>query len=245
VIPFRVTVSSYVIQRGTEFIICDIGGSTADISAYKVISAEVNIRLREMNVPSCKYAGGVRVDEVFKEYLFKKLLDGGANDQDEVEMMLYDGLRDFQRSTKLEFHSPTDAYKVQVGLRHLNDEGLRIKRGIMTVPGEHVETFFIPSVTDIIAAIRDRFGQSNISLIILAGGCGENQYLQNRLAEAFSDDCEVVCANPTNSKAVAIGGLHLLVAASGSVLVERKNRTWKTWATNFMTRTKSLIGFDN
>jgi len=73
------------LTRGTEFIICDIGGSTADISAYKVISADVNIRLREMNVPSCKYAGGVRVDEIFKEYLFKKLLDGEANDRGEVE----------------------------------------------------------------------------------------------------------------------------------------------------------------
>jgi len=82
-----------------------------------------------------KYAGGVRVDEVFKEYLFEKLLEGEANDQDGVEAMLYDGLRDFQRSTKLEFLSPTDAYKVQVGVRHLNDDGLQIKRGVMTIPG--------------------------------------------------------------------------------------------------------------
>jgi len=231
---------------GTEFIICDAGGSTADISAYKVISAGVNVRLREMNVPSCKYAGGVRVDEVFKEYLFEKLLEGGVNDQGEVEAMLYDGLRDFQRSTKLEFLSPTDAYKVQVGVRHLNDDGLQIKRGVMTIPGEQVKTFFIPSVTDMIAAILERFGPDNrISLIILAGGFGENPYLRSRLAETFRDNCEIVCANPTNSKAVAIGGLHLLVGEAGSVLVERKNRTWKTWATNFMTRMKSLVGSDD
>ena len=82
-----------------------------------------------------KYAGGVRVDEIFKQYLFEKLLDGEVNDQGEVDTMLYDGLRDFQRSTKLEFLSPTDADKVQVGSRHLNDDGLRIKRGVMTVPG--------------------------------------------------------------------------------------------------------------
>jgi len=84
-----------------------------------------------------KYAGGVRVDEVFKEHLVEKLMGGEVmiDDQDEVGAMLYDGLRDFQHSTKLEFHSPTDAYKVQVGVRHLNDDGLQIKRGIMTIPG--------------------------------------------------------------------------------------------------------------
>jgi len=53
----------------------------------------------------------------------------------------------------------------------------------------------------------------------------------------FSHTC--LCSS---SKAVAIGGLHLLVGEAGSVLVERKNRTWKTWATDFMTRVKSLVG---
>ena len=82
-----------------------------------------------------KYAASVRVDEVFKEYLSEKLLEGEANDQGKVEAMLYDGLCDFQRSTKLEFLSPTDTYNVRVGASHVNDDGLRIKRGVMTIPG--------------------------------------------------------------------------------------------------------------
>jgi hypothetical protein len=82
-----------------------------------------------------KYAGGVRVDEKFKERLFDKLLEGEVGDQDEIEAMVSDGLRDFQRSAKLEFLSPDNDCKVQVGLRRLNDEVLRIKRGVMTIPG--------------------------------------------------------------------------------------------------------------
>jgi hypothetical protein len=45
----------FVLKLGTEFIICDAGGSTADISAYKVISTGRNTRLREMDLPSCEY----------------------------------------------------------------------------------------------------------------------------------------------------------------------------------------------
>lgn len=33
-----------------------------------------------------------------------------------------------------------------------------------------------------------------------------------------------------------------MVGESGSVLVERKNRAWKTWATDFLTRVKVLAG---
>jgi hypothetical protein len=46
----------FVLKLGTEFIICDAGGSTADISAYKVISTGRNTRLREIDLPSCEYA---------------------------------------------------------------------------------------------------------------------------------------------------------------------------------------------
>ena len=77
----------------------------------------------------------MRVDEIFKEYLSKKLLDGKANDQGAVDAILYDSLRDFRHSTKLGFRSPTGSYKVQVGGRQLNDDGLQIKFGVMTIPG--------------------------------------------------------------------------------------------------------------
>ena len=82
-----------------------------------------------------KYAGGVRVDENFTRHLSDKLHKGEFEDEGEIEAMLLDGLRDFQRSAKLEFLSPANVYKVQVGIRHLNDEGLRIKRGVMSIPG--------------------------------------------------------------------------------------------------------------
>jgi len=55
--------------------------------------------------------------------------------QGKIAPMLFDGLCDFQHSTKLEFLSPANVYKVQVGVRHLNDGGLRIKQGVMTIPG--------------------------------------------------------------------------------------------------------------
>src|ERR1700733_444452 len=41
----------------------------------------------------------------------------------------------------------------------------------------------------------------------------------------------VLCSS---SKAVAIGGVHLLAREAGSVLVERKIRMWKTKLTNFI-----------
>jgi hypothetical protein len=95
-----------------------------------------------------KYAGGVRVDENFKEYLFEKLVGGEVGDQNEIEVMLADGLRDFQRVTKLEFLSPANVGKVRVGIRRLNDDNLRIKRGVMSIPGcDTIPTHSINGVT--------------------------------------------------------------------------------------------------
>ena len=49
----------FVLKPGTEFIICDVGGSTADISAYRMVSAGGGARLLEMNLPSCEYSMSV------------------------------------------------------------------------------------------------------------------------------------------------------------------------------------------
>lgn len=87
-----------------------------------------------------RYAGGVRVDENFRGYLTDKLLDGEVGDQGEIAAMVLDGLTDFQHSTKLEFLSPQNVYKVHVGVRRLNDEGLGIKRGVMAILGCDINT---------------------------------------------------------------------------------------------------------
>jgi len=113
-----------------------------------------------MDLPSCEYAGGVRVDENFKDYLSEKLVEGEVGDQNEIEAMLVDGLRHIQCLTKSEFLSPANVGNVQVGARHVNDDGMRIKRGVMFIPGKEVEAFFVPSVTDMIAAILGHFGRT-------------------------------------------------------------------------------------
>jgi len=197
--------------------------------------------LEEVDLPSCEYAGGVLVDKRCENYLFNALSTAQI-EHDIVEEVVHDGLANFQEASKLSFSSPANPSNIKIGGIRMNHEGLRVRRGVMTVPGADMGQFFLPSVQKITATLRERVGTNRIEFILLAGGFGDNPYLKNSLKEIFATECQVLSGNPTNSKPVAIGALNLLTGEPGSVIVHRKNRTWKTWLTDFTSRVKMLVG---
>lgn len=106
--------------------------------------------------------------------------------------------------------------------------------------------------------------------IILTGGFGESPYLKREIGDQFSARAGIVVANsskhvlhsflllqmtsslikspcfitmptPFSSKAVAVGAL-MLVIGGGSVTVDRVERPYKTWATDFLNMGKLLVG---
>ena len=83
---------------------------------------------------SGKYAGGVLVDKRCKNHLFNALSTAQIED-DIVDEAVHDGLVNFQETSKLSFSSPANPSKIKIGGIRMNNEGLRVRRGVMTVPG--------------------------------------------------------------------------------------------------------------
>jgi len=223
------------ITAGTQFIVCDGGGSTADISAYRVIKANISneVSLAEIGIPSCVDGGGVRVDGNFTAYLRRELTAiPDFEDTEAIPDILSDGHRDFESRCKRTFTSPSKSCTVRIGGRRMNINGLNIARGVLTLDGTTVEQFFKPSVDEIIKEIQSRVRNQAIDFIILTGGFGESPYLRYALETRLNPTTRVIVANTPNSKAVAIGALRLLTEGPGRITISRTKRPWKTRVAN-------------
>ena len=82
-----------------------------------------------------KYAGGVRVDNDFREYLTRKFYNGSQTGDEYKDEMIEMGLQDFRRSAKTVFESSEDPCQVNIGSRCDNIEELSVKKGRMSIPG--------------------------------------------------------------------------------------------------------------
>lgn len=135
-------------------IVCDAGGSTADIGVYEItrLNAE-QLTLKELNLPKCNVkstlftfiahftlglaAGGGRVNDAFSVLLDEKLSQAVDRDRGGVmfSLLLADGVRDFEEGTKRAFLSPSDSYDVELHSRTLTHDGAAIRDGTLTVEG--------------------------------------------------------------------------------------------------------------
>lgn len=224
-----------------KFVICDAGGSTADISAYKVRRTENGIvYIKELEVPRCLDAGGVRVDANFTEFLESRLLQAHEEADDDIPGIVSDGLRDFQRTGKRRFRSSTTTLQVQIGARSMRSVQLPINKGVLSLRGTDAEAFFSPSVQQIVDALRHITSRDSRMAIILTGNFGESPYMRGELERNFGPD-RLILSNSANSKAVAIGGLRLIVGGKGIVLVDRVERPWKTMVVRFIRRIAKIF----
>lgn len=136
---------------------CDAGGSTANISAYEVLSKKGRkFSLRELDKPSCRSnptpprayvhrhlnynkfmlgldAGGARVDTNCRRYLDRKLKEA-YGDSPDIPDYVAEGLRDFRSNAKRNFILSSDPCRIKLGDRRLQSLILPIKNGVFSVP---------------------------------------------------------------------------------------------------------------
>ena len=82
-----------------------------------------------------RYAGGVRIDNDFREYLTRKFYNGGKTGDEYTNEMIEMGLQDFRYSAKTVFESSENPCQVNVGSRRDNIEELSVKKGRMSISG--------------------------------------------------------------------------------------------------------------
>ncbi|KAF8299293.1 hypothetical protein DL93DRAFT_2233925 [Clavulina sp. PMI_390] len=217
---------------GATLVICDAGGSTIDISAYKVSSGPHNLAIfKEVIVPISLPAGGVQVDVNFAHFLatqLRPLIASQQMSEKDFNISIAEGIKDFQEVAKRKFSLEDDPLcQVKVGGRRMNIPGVPIKRGIYSFKGVDIaRSCFDPSIEQIVSAVDPLFRtRSSLPIhLTLTGGLSDSLYIRGELCRRFGDS--VSFSHQPNQKPVVVGGLSILVDKSGLCRFQRKESPW-------------------
>ncbi|ETS77387.1 hypothetical protein PFICI_11261 [Pestalotiopsis fici W106-1] len=176
---------------GDNFIVCDAGGGTVDLIAYKIISLKP-LRVEESAVGTGGLCGSAFLNYRFEEHVRTRL---GHSRFDEMKMKKGKtwqmGLRYFEEFVKRNFNE--DEYQeVNVPFPGLpDDEEAGLDSGFLVLTAAQIKEIFEPVVKEVCDLVQ---GQVNtvrgkgglVSGIVLVGGFGQSDYLYRRMKAHFT-----------------------------------------------------------
>ncbi|KAK6212643.1 hypothetical protein LQW54_005064 [Pestalotiopsis sp. IQ-011] len=176
---------------GDNFIVCDAGGGTVDLIAYKIISLKP-LRVEESAVGTGGLCGSAFLNYRFEEHVRNRL---GQSRFDEMKMKKAKtwqmGLRYFEEFVKRNFNE--DEYQeVNVPFPGLpDDEEAGLDSGFLVLAAAQIKEIFEPVVKEVCDLVQ---GQVNtvrskgglVSGIVLVGGFGQSDYLYRRMKAHFT-----------------------------------------------------------
>jgi molecular chaperone DnaK (HSP70) len=176
---------------GDNFVVCDAGGGTVDLIAYKIKS------LRPLRVEESAVGTGGLCGSAFINYAFEEHVRGRIGEERFDEMKLKKAktwqmaLKYFEEFVKRNFNEE-EHQEVNVPFPGLPDnEEAGIDSGFMVMKAEQIKEIFEPVVKKVcdlvqgqVDGIREKGGI--VSGIILVGGFGQSNYLYTRLKRHFN-----------------------------------------------------------
>ncbi|KAI6092685.1 actin-like ATPase domain-containing protein [Hypoxylon rubiginosum] len=176
---------------GDNFVVCDAGGGTVDLIAYKIISLQP-LRVEESAVGTGGLCGSAFLNYRFEEHVKSRL---GPSRFEEMKLKKGKtwqmGLRYFEEFVKRNFNE--DEYQeVNVPFPGLpDDDEARIDSGFLVMTADEVKGIFEPVVKEVCDLVQGQVdglrGKGGIvSGIILVGGFGQSDYLYRRLKSHFT-----------------------------------------------------------
>ncbi|CAE6420069.1 unnamed protein product [Rhizoctonia solani] len=195
------------LQPGSNFVVCDAGGSTVDTTVYTVASTRPTLKLQEKRASACVQAGGIFVDATVQDYL-RKTLTGAGYCESDVDDYSKAGLKDFENFAKRQFADQSKEYSIQLGRSRLNNTEIWIRRGHMTLPGTIIKSFFDICSENIYTSVDEQLQGVSVSHVLLVGGFGDSPFLRSGFKRRYEhQDCQVTLTNDSTSKAVAEGAV--------------------------------------
>ncbi|XP_052248253.1 heat shock 70 kDa protein 12A-like [Dreissena polymorpha] len=206
------------LARGKRYILLDLGGGTADMSAHEVLKDGC---LREIHRATGDALGGSSVDEAFNRLLndlfgTEFMLDFFEDyRQDYLKLM-----RDFEgkkrlpldRKSSLVFQIPeTLLHKLKEGTRATLEEAvgrskhkkhIRVKVDKLLLDGDLVADLFKVTVNGIVSYIREMKVNprlADVDTIVLAGGFSESFHVREAVTENFPKVLIVTAPDPGNA----------------------------------------------
>jgi len=186
------TAQSAGLKVGDNFVVCDAGGGTVDLIAYKAKSLSP-LRVEETAVGTGGLCGSAflnyRFEDHVRQRIGKETYEMMREKKPKTWMM---GLRFFEENVKRNF-DPTDARAEEVNVPFPglpDDEEAGLDSGFLSMSAEQVKDIFDPVIDEIIALLQGQIDSIRergeiVSGIILVGGFGSSDYLYKRMKEHF------------------------------------------------------------
>jgi len=179
------------LKVGDNFIVCDGGGGTVDLIAYKIVSLNP-IRVEESAVGTGGLCGSAFLNYRFEEHVRNRL---GASRFDEMKQKKAKtwqmGLRYFEEFVKRNFNED-EHQEVNVPFPGLpDDEEVGLDSGFLVISADQIKDIFEPVVKEVCDLVQGqvdtlRVKGGVVSGIILVGGFGQSDYLYRKLKAHFS-----------------------------------------------------------
>lgn len=183
-------------------LIVDAGGGTIDLTAYKRCPDK---SFTEICIPKCYFQGSAYVT-IRAESYFKKLLAKSKFEPD-VETLK----NRFDRNTKPVFKRADESHHIQFAPMRERDAKLNIRNGRLTLSGSTIASFFEPSVSSIIIAVKKHCHNAHhpIKTVLLVGGFSASDWLFEKVREGLQCLEDVTISRPDShiNKAVSDGAI--------------------------------------
>ncbi|KAI1344086.1 actin-like ATPase domain-containing protein [Xylariaceae sp. FL0016] len=177
---------------GDNFIVCDAGGGTVDLIAYKIISLKP-LRVEESAVGTGGLCGSAFLNYRFEEHVRNRLGAGRFEEMKTKKAKTWQmGLRYFEEFVKRNFNEDEEYQEVNVPFPGLpDDEEARLDSGFLVLTAAEIKAIFEPVVKEVCDLVQGqvdglRHKGSIVSGIVLVGGFGQSEYLYKRLKAHFT-----------------------------------------------------------
>ncbi|KXT17946.1 hypothetical protein AC579_5945 [Pseudocercospora musae] len=203
------TIQPSGLRVGDNYVVCDAGGGTVDLIAYKV--TEINpLRVEESAVGTGGLCGSAFLNYRFEDHVKSRIgAERYTHMREKKPKTWMMGLKYFEEFVKRNFNEE-EHNEVNVPFPGLpDDEEAGLDSGFLIMSSEQVKHIFEPIIDEVVAlvegqvnAIKDKCG--NVSGIILVGGFGQSNYLYARLKQHFNaPPPPVYTERPTHAAAQA------------------------------------------
>ncbi|ELU36973.1 hypothetical protein AG1IA_08996 [Rhizoctonia solani AG-1 IA] len=223
-------------QPGTNFAVCDAGGSTVDTTLYSVASISPTLKLEEKRASACEWlccfhrefvyqnattgvqAGAIFIDFEMERYL-KSVLTKAELDPEDVEIYTKTGVKDFETFAKRVFRDEKTEHSILLAHSRFSNTAIRTRRGRMTVPGylgsrSTIQKFFDTCVDEIKKSVDRQLDGLDVPV---GHDClvSRNEYVRNEFRKRYEPNgSRITLGNDSSSKAVADGATIWGIASS-------------------------------
>lgn len=179
------------LKVGDNFIVCDGGGGTVDLIAYKIVSLKP-LRVEESAVGTGGLCGSAFLNYRFEEHVKNRLGQSRFNEMKVKKGKTWQmGLRYFEEFVKRNFNED-EHQEVNVPFPGLvDDEEVGLDSGFLVMSADQIKDIFEPVVKEVCDLVQGQVDSLRakggiVSGIILVGGFGQSDYLYRRLKNHFA-----------------------------------------------------------